>query len=46
MGWCADNGYTELATDTELENTRAQSFYDSAGFEETGRIVQYRIDIK
>lgn len=42
---CAEQGYSELATDTELLNTRAQAFYDAAGFEETDRIVQYRIEV-
>jgi aminoglycoside 6'-N-acetyltransferase I len=45
LSWCAKNGYSELATDTELANTRAQHFYESTGFEETDRIVQYRIEI-
>jgi len=45
MSWCTEKGYSELATDTELGNTRAQSFYNSTGFKETDRIVQYRIDL-
>ena len=42
LDWCRTNGFSELATDTELSNTKAQSFYQSAGFEETDRVVEFR----
>ena len=32
--------------DTELENERAQRFYYRQGFEETFRIVQFRMELK
>ena len=43
--WCSENGFSELATDTELTNEAAQRFYKSLGFEETDRVVEYKIDI-
>ena len=46
MRWCSENGFTELATDTELRNEKAQHFYMSLGFKETDRVVEYKIDIK
>ena len=45
MAWCASQGYSELATDTELENINAQGFYKATGFQETYRIVEFRIDV-
>lgn len=42
---CRDKGFSELATDAELENVRAQNFYSMLGFEETDRVVEYRIQI-
>jgi aminoglycoside 6'-N-acetyltransferase I len=43
--WCRERGFSELATDAELENLRAQNFYSMLGFEETDRVVEYRIQI-
>lgn len=43
--WCRQRGFSELATDAELENLRAQNFYSMLGFEETDRVVEYRIRI-
>ena len=40
--WCVQQGFSELATDTEIANERAQKFYESLGFEETDRVVEYR----
>lgn len=45
LNWCKAQGFTELATDTELENTTAQGFYEAMGFQETYRIVEYRIEV-
>lgn len=45
LDWCRERGFSELATDAELENVGAQSFYRSLGFEETDRVVEYRIQI-
>ncbi|MDJ0621871.1 MAG: GNAT family N-acetyltransferase [Desulfocapsaceae bacterium] len=44
--WCYKYGYTELATDAELTNVRAQQFYEKIGFEEVDRVVEYRFDMK
>lgn len=44
--WCYKYGYTELATDAELTNVRAQQFYEKIGFKEVDRVVEYRFDIK
>lgn len=43
--WCREKGFSELATDAELENTRAQNFYRKLGFEETDRVVEFRIQL-
>lgn len=40
--WCREEGYSELATDTELANGQAQEFYRAIGFEETDRVVSFR----
>ena len=44
--WCVQQGYTELATDAELTNVRAQHFYEKIGFEKVDRIVEYRLEVK
>jgi aminoglycoside 6'-N-acetyltransferase I len=43
--WCRERGFSELATDAELANTAAQNFYRALGFEETDRVVEYRMQI-
>lgn len=43
--WAGEQGCTELAVDTELDNVRAQKFYLREGFEETFRIVQFRMNL-
>ena len=43
--WAKEKGCTELAVDTELENERAQKFYLREGFEETYRIVQFKMNV-
>ena len=45
LNWCKEKGFSELATDTELTNTKAQSFYKAVGFQETDRVVEYRIEV-
>lgn len=45
LDWCREKGFSELATDAELANTQAQSFYKALGFEETDRVVEFRIGI-
>ena len=41
--WCKKQGYTELATDAQIINTKAHKFYLSSGFEETDRVVEFRM---
>lgn len=43
--WCRRKGFSELATDTELTNAKAQKFYRAVGFEETYQVVEFRIEI-
>ena len=45
VNWCRQNGFSELATDTELNNAAAQAFYTSFGFEEQDRVVVFRMAI-
>lgn len=46
FGWCREKGYKELATDSELSNLNAQAFYKALGFQETYRVVEFRIDVE
>ena len=43
--WAREQGCTELAVDTELDNTSAQQYFQLNGFEETFRVVQFRMDL-
>lgn len=43
--WGWEQGCTELAVDTEWENHKAREFYLRQGFEETFRVVQFRMRI-
>ena len=45
MQWCKQQGFAELATDAELSNLDAQRFYQALGFEETDRVVEYKITL-
>jgi aminoglycoside 6'-N-acetyltransferase I len=40
--WSRDNGYSELASDAELENLRSHRAHEALGFEEVERTVHYR----
>jgi aminoglycoside 6'-N-acetyltransferase I len=40
--WFRAQGCRDMATDAELDNTDAQEFWRAVGFEETGRVVQFR----
>jgi aminoglycoside 6'-N-acetyltransferase I len=40
--WAAGEGYTELASDAELENSVSHAAHKALGFEETDRIICYR----
>ena len=43
--WCQEQGYSELGTDAELNNTRAQKFYEKLGFELVDRVVEYKLEL-
>ena len=43
--WCKEEGYSELATDTELADGQAQEFYRAIGFLETDRMVTFRLGV-
>ncbi len=45
LNWCREEGFSELATDTELTNIKAQNFYKTIGFQETDRVVEFRIEV-
>ncbi|HEX2165732.1 MAG TPA: GNAT family N-acetyltransferase [Longimicrobiales bacterium] len=40
--WARERGHTELASDTELDNTASQSAHRALGFEEVERTVHFR----
>ncbi len=44
--WCQRHGFSELATDAELNNIRAQEFYEKLGFEPVDRVVEYRLELQ
>ncbi|QXT38147.1 aminoglycoside 6'-N-acetyltransferase [Gymnodinialimonas ceratoperidinii] len=41
--WAVGQGCSELASDVDLDNRVSQSFHEAAGFEETERVVYYRL---
>jgi len=43
--WSKKKGCSELASDAEIDNYTAQKFHVSAGFEETYRIVEYKMKL-
>lgn len=43
--WCCEQGYTELALNTEAVNTAAQRFYDSLGFQQNDSVIEYRMTL-
>ncbi len=46
FAWCRERGLSELATDAELDNEAAQAFYRALGFEETDRVVEFKIEVE
>jgi aminoglycoside 6'-N-acetyltransferase I len=40
--WFKEHGCTEMATDTETKNIKAQRFYKEAGFKEMWHAVQFK----
>ena len=45
MDWGRSRGRTEMASDVQLANLRSQAMHEALGFEETERLVTYRMDI-
>lgn len=43
--WAREQGCTELASDSGLENTSAQAAHEACGFTETERVVYYRMPL-
>lgn len=43
--WTKDNGMSELATDSSWHDVTAQKFHARMGFEETERIVQFKMRV-
>jgi len=43
--WSKDNGCAELASDCLLENTNSYLFHTSVGFEETERVIYFRMKL-
>ena len=39
--WATEQGFSGLASDTQLWNTVSQSAYEALGFEEAGQLVSY-----
>ncbi len=44
--WASLRGYTEIASDTQLDNHRSQAAHTALGFEETERLVSFRKALK
>ena len=40
--WSRERDFTELASDTEVENLDSQNAHAACGFEETERLVKFR----
>jgi aminoglycoside 6'-N-acetyltransferase I len=40
--WSVERGFSELASDTEVENVASQNAHAACGFEETERLVKFR----
>jgi hypothetical protein len=43
--WARQRGRTEMASDVQLPNLRSQAVHERLGFEETERLVTYRMEI-
>ncbi|MCF4097652.1 GNAT family N-acetyltransferase [Maritalea mediterranea] len=46
IDWAKAKNYPHLGSDAELRNTNSQKAHQALGFEEIGRIVQYRMALK
>jgi aminoglycoside 6'-N-acetyltransferase I len=45
MTWAKEKGYKHLASDAELENVGSIAAHKAIGFEETERLVTFKIDL-
>ena len=45
LDWCRERSLRELASDTEIDNVVSQAVHRRLGFEETERLVTYRIKV-
>ena len=45
QGWAREAGCTELASDADLANRTSQVFHAARGFQETGRVVFFRMPL-
>ena len=43
--WAREAGCTELGSDADLANTKSQAFHAAVGFEETERVVFFRMQL-
>jgi aminoglycoside 6'-N-acetyltransferase I len=43
--WARNEGYDWLGSDAEIENSLSQKAHAALGFEETGRVVKYRMKV-
>ena len=46
IGWCRERGLRELASDTQIDNLVSQAVHRRLGFEETERLVTYRMKVE
>lgn len=42
QSWAREQGCTELASDTNLDNLTSHAFHEALGFEETERVIYFR----
>jgi len=45
IGWCSERGLRELCSDTQIDNVASQAVHRGLGFEETERLVTYRMKV-
>ena len=43
--WCKEKGCSQIASDTEIQNTKSITFHKNRGFRETARIVTFIKDV-
>ena len=45
IDWCRERGLRELCSDTQIDNLVSQAVHRRVGFEETERLVTYRMKV-